>query len=42
MVCQIGQATPSQTVSEGTVYESVELYSDVPLILRGIRGGARS
>ena len=40
MVCQIGPVWPSGT--ERTNYESVELYSDVPLRLRGIRGGSRS
>ena len=40
-VCQIGQVTPSRTGSEEATYESVELYSDVPLRLRGLRGGRR-
>ena len=39
-VCQIGQVGPPGPGTEETVYDSVELYSDVPLRLRGIRGGA--
>ena len=38
-VCQIGHVTPSRTDSEKATYESVELSSDVPLRLRGLRGG---
>lgn len=38
-VCQIGQLAKAQPEATVTAYESVELYSDVPLRLRGIRGG---
>ena len=41
-VCQIGQAATPQPEAAGIVYESVELSSDVPLRIRGIRGGSRS
>lgn len=41
VVCQIGRVAPPEPNAERTVYESVELYSDVPLRLRGLRGGSR-
>jgi len=41
-VCQIGQTATVQPEAAGVVYESLELYSDVALRLRGIRGGSRS
>jgi hypothetical protein len=40
-VCQIGQLAVRQPTPAGVVYEAVELYSDVPVRLRGIRGGSR-
>ncbi len=40
-VCQIGHVGMPQ-LNEAIVYESVELYSEVPMRLRGIRGGSRS
>jgi hypothetical protein len=39
-VCQIGPVGPT-TSDARTVYESVELDSEAPLRLRGIRGGRR-
>ena len=42
VVCQIGRVAPPESEAEGTVYEAVELYSEVPLRLRGIRGGSHS
>jgi hypothetical protein len=38
-VCQIGHVT-AEPGTESTVYEAVELYSDVPLRLLAIRGGS--
>jgi hypothetical protein len=38
VVCQIGSVAPPEPGGERIVYESVELSSDVPLRLRGIRG----
>ncbi len=40
--CQIGQLAEAQPEATGIAYEAVELYSAVPLRLRGIRGGSRS
>lgn len=41
-VCRIGELASAQPDAAGASYESVELDSEVPLRLRGIRGGPRS
>ena len=41
-VCQLGQLAGAQPDATVTAYDALELTSDVPLRLRGIRGGTRS
>lgn len=41
-VCQFGPVARAQPESRATAYEALEIYSDVPLRLRGIRGRSRS